>query len=96
MRVSIKIRRHEEKLMEYLIEELIRMPKLTLYGPLDNKDRAPVISFNLGDEDSGEVGYILDKFFNIGVRTGLHCAPLAHKTIGTEDRGTVRISIGYF
>ena len=46
--------------------------------------------------NSNEFSYYLDSKYNIITRTGLHCAPLAHKTIGTENMGTVRISIGYF
>ncbi|WP_027339669.1 aminotransferase class V-fold PLP-dependent enzyme [Halonatronum saccharophilum] len=91
-----KISKYEDRLTSYLIEKLKTIPQIILYGPLNIEERVSVISFNLGDEDSGEVGYILDKFFNIGVRTGLHCAPLAHKTLGTEERGTVRLSLGYF
>jgi len=42
------------------------------------------------------VGFILDNVYNILVRAGLHCAPEAHKTIGTFPEGGVRISVGYF
>jgi selenocysteine lyase/cysteine desulfurase len=56
----------------------------------------PVISFNVEGYDAGEVGTILDQVFDIKVRTGLHCAPAAHKTIGTYPKGTVRLSAGYF
>jgi selenocysteine lyase/cysteine desulfurase len=43
-----------------------------------------------------DAGFILDEAFDIAVRTGLHCAPLAHKTLGTYPEGTVRISPGCF
>jgi len=43
-----------------------------------------------------EVGTILDSEYDIFVRVGLHCAPLAHKTLGTYPEGTVRFSMGYF
>jgi selenocysteine lyase/cysteine desulfurase len=46
--------------------------------------------------DSSEVAYILDTEYNIAVRPGLHCAPLAHKTIGTENIGAVRFGVGPF
>ena len=45
---------------------------------------------------SSEVSYILDQEFDIMTRPGLHCAPLAHKTLGTMEQGTVRFSFGYF
>ncbi|WP_069650888.1 aminotransferase class V-fold PLP-dependent enzyme [Caloranaerobacter ferrireducens] len=90
------IRKHEEELTEYFIEELKEIDKVKIYGPCDVKKQAPVVSINLGEEDSSEVSYILDRVFNIAVRPGLHCAPLAHKTIGTFEQGVVRFSIGYF
>lgn len=90
------IRKHEEELTEYFIEELKKIDKVKIYGPCDVKKQAPVVSINLGEEDSSEVSYILDRVFNIAVRPGLHCAPLAHKTIGTFEQGVVRFSIGYF
>ncbi|WP_427340727.1 aminotransferase class V-fold PLP-dependent enzyme [Caloranaerobacter sp. DY30410] len=90
------IRKHEEELTEHFIEELKKIDKVKIYGPCDVKKQAPVVSINLGEEDSSEVSYILDRVFNIAVRPGLHCAPLAHKTIGTFEQGVVRFSIGYF
>ncbi|KGG79459.1 cysteine desulfurase [Caloranaerobacter azorensis H53214] len=90
------IRRHEEELTEHFIRELKKIDKVKIYGPCDVSKQAPVVSINLGEEDSSEVSYILDKVFNIAVRPGLHCAPLAHKTIGTFEQGVVRFSIGYF
>ena len=55
----------------------------------------PVLSFNLKDKSSEEVGNRLNRF-GIAVRPGLHCAPLAHETFGTESRGTVRICPSVF
>ncbi len=43
-----------------------------------------------------EVAFILDKGYDIAVRSGLHCAPDAHSTIGTFSKGAVRFSVGYF
>ena len=51
---------------------------------------------NLDGMDSAEVSYLLDQEYDIYVRPGLHCAPLAHRTIGTLDTGVVRFSFGYF
>lgn len=90
------IRSHEKELTRYFIEELKKIDIVRIYGPCDVEKQAPVVSINIGDEDSSEVSYILDKVFDIGVRPGLHCAPLAHKTIGTFEQGTVRFSIGPF
>lgn len=90
------IREHEEKLTHILLEELKKINQVKIYGPQDPKKQAAVISINIGDEDSSEVSYVLDKAFDIAVRSGLHCAPLAHRTIGTFEQGTVRFSMGYF
>ena len=59
---------------------------------------ALMFSFNsIGtSKDISELSYILDSDFNISNRSGLHCSPLAHKTIGTYPNGTIRFSIGYF
>lgn len=90
------IRNHEKELTRYFIEELKKIDEVNIYGPKDVEKQAPVVAINIENEDSSEVSYILDKVFDIGVRPGLHCAPLAHKTIGTFEQGTVRFSIGPF
>jgi selenocysteine lyase/cysteine desulfurase len=46
--------------------------------------------------DPAKTGFLLDRDFGIAVRVGLHCAPLAHKTIGTFPEGTIRVSPGFF
>lgn len=91
-----KIREHEEKLTDFMLSELKKINQVKVYGAKDSKKQASVISLNIGDLDSSEVSYILDQAFDIAVRSGLHCAPLAHKTLGTFEQGTVRFSIGYF
>ncbi|PAB58444.1 aminotransferase class V-fold PLP-dependent enzyme [Anaeromicrobium sediminis] len=91
-----KIRNHEKELTGYMIDELKKVNRVKIYGPADSNKQGAVISMNLEGLDCSDVGYILDRDFDIGVRTGLHCAPLAHKTIGTLEEGTVRLSIGYF
>ncbi|AOT70476.1 aminotransferase class V-fold PLP-dependent enzyme [Geosporobacter ferrireducens] len=91
-----KIRTHEEELTKYFLKELEKIEGIRIYGPKDHRKQAAVISINLGEEDSSEVSYVLDQVFDIAVRSGLHCAPMAHKTIGTFEQGTIRFSIGYF
>ncbi|MFZ5968707.1 MAG: aminotransferase class V-fold PLP-dependent enzyme [Bacillota bacterium] len=91
-----KIRKHEEKLTKLMLAELEKVDQIIVYGPNDESKQAAVISINIGEEDSSEVSYVLDKVFDIAVRAGLHCAPLAHKTLGTFEQGTVRFSFGYF
>ena len=55
-----------------------------------------VISFNIKDKRPEDVGSILDQKYDIMLRAGLHCAPTAHSVIGTKERGTLRIGLGYF
>ena len=90
------IRNHEEELTKHFIEEIRKIEKVKLYGPLDIKEQGAVVSINIGDEDSSEISYILDQNYDIEVRPGLHCAPIAHKTIGTFKQGVVRFSFGPF
>ncbi len=90
------IRKHEEDLTNHFIEELLKIDGVKAYGPLDIKEQGAVVSINIGNEDSSEISYILDEVYNIAVRPGLHCAPLAHKTIGTFEQGVVRFSFGIF
>jgi selenocysteine lyase/cysteine desulfurase len=91
-----KIRAHERSLVDDLIEGLSKISGVTVYAAKDRSKQAPVISFNIKGYEPNEVGAILDQAFDIKVRAGLHCAPAAHKTIGTFPLGTVRLSPGYF
>ena len=90
------IRKHEEELTKHFIEGLMQIDKVKVYGPLNEKEQGAVVSINIGDEDSSEISFILDEKYDIQVRPGLHCAPLAHKTIGTFEQGVVRFSFGPF
>ena len=90
------IRKHEEDLTKYFIEETSKIEGIKLYGPCDVKKQAAVVSLNIKDYDSSEIAYILDEQYDIMVRPGLHCAPLAHKTIGTLDQGVIRFSFSPF
>ena len=87
---------HERKLVSQLILGLSAIPGLTVYGPRDAALRCGVVSFNMDGVMPSEVGLILDEKFGIMARTGLHCAPSAHHTLGTFPTGTVRFSFGWF
>ena len=89
------IRNHEINLMEYLTSELKKLPYIKIYGETEPSIKTPVLSFNMDRFDSSDIGKILSKK-EIFLRTGYHCTPLIHKIIGTEFKGTVRISPGYF
>lgn len=91
-----KIRHHEEELCDYMLKRLKEVSNIKIYGPLDSKKRAAVISINIGNIDSGELTFLLDDMYDIATRSGIHCSPLAHQTLGTLIQGTVRFSLGYF
>ena len=65
---------------------------LKLYGDIDAPLRTPIISLNIGNMSSASVSDILWEDYEICVRAGAHCAPLMHKTFGTEKQGAVRFS----
>ncbi|GAB4256392.1 aminotransferase class V-fold PLP-dependent enzyme [Deferrisoma sp.] len=88
------VRRHEEEILGVLLPELRRIPGLVLYGPEDPAERVAVVSFNLEGRDGAHVGFALDELHGIAVRVGLHCAPLAHKALGSFPAGSVRASFG--
>lgn len=89
------INKHKKILVEYLVEELGKLPYINIYGGNSYENRCAVISFNIDGIDSSEVGGILNEK-GIAVRTGYHCAPLIHEFIGTKGKGTVRVSPGFF
>ncbi len=90
------IRSHEEKITSYFLKSLSEIENVIIYGPQNIDKQASVVSLNIKNKTSSEVSFILDKQFNIATRPGLHCAPLAHQTIGTMEQGAVRFSFGYF
>lgn len=90
------IHRHELLLIGRLVEGLSSMDGIKLFNSDITKPRGSVLSFTVKGIDPAKIGFILDRDFNIAVRVGLHCAPLAHRTIGTFPEGTVRVSPGIF
>ena len=86
---------HEEDLMVRLLDGLAGLPGISVHAGLPGR-RAPVASFTVDGIDPASIGFRLDAEFGIAVRVGLHCAPMAHRTIGTYPVGTVRVSPGYF
>lgn len=69
---------------------------LKLYGDIDAPLRTLIISLNIGNMSSASVSDILWEDYEICVRAGAHCAPLMHKTFGTEKQGAVRFSFSCF
>ncbi len=82
--------------LEYLWESLSQIRGVRLYGPEPDEPRVSVLSLNITDWEPDDVAEILQHNYKIQLRSGLHCSPLAHKTIDTMPDGSVRISPGYF
>lgn len=89
------IRAKGELLVAQLLEGLRAISGVTVYGPAQG-ERAGAVSFNLEGHDPATLSYLLDTDYDISVRSGLHCAPDVHRTIGTYPGGTVRVSPGFF
>lgn len=87
---------HEMQLTKEIYERLIKIDLLQFYATPPTKNlTVPVISVNVRHKTSSEVADILNRN-NIAVRAGLHCAPMAHKRLGTLENGTVRIAPSIF
>ena len=90
------LRRREEELTGLLLDGLRGIPQIRLAGPERTDHRAGVVSIDFLREDNAEAAFRLEQEFGILTRCGLHCAPSAHKTLGTFPQGTVRFSVGWF
>jgi cysteine desulfurase / selenocysteine lyase len=87
-------RAHLQTLGRALIEGLSSLPKVTVYGTLDADRSVAVVSFTAAGRRVSEIGLRLDEEYAILARVGLHCAPAAHRTIGSFPEGTVRLAPG--
>lgn len=90
------IRKRECDLTQRLINGLLDIHGVKVYGGLDADRQIGVVSFNIDGMSPSEVGLRLDDEYQILCRVGLHCAPAAHRTVGTFPDGTVRFGLGTF
>ena len=81
---------HERNLIQYIISALKENSRIKLYAP--DYPESGVLSMNFDDVDCETAAQLMAEH-GIAVRAGLHCAPLAHKTVGTLEQGTVRVSV---
>ena len=77
------------------LDGLADIEHLRLVGPRDPERRVGVISVDFLRRDNAEMAYELETRYGILTRCGLHCAPSAHKALGTFPQGTVRFSLGW-
>lgn len=87
---------HATTLVKRLTDQLDGDERFAVHGRQDTEHRVGVVSLSVAGIEAEEVGAILDESFDIAVRSGLHCAPLVHRELGTSPGGTVRISVGPF
>ena len=90
------IHNKEISLARRFLAGITDIPDLKIYGDMDAPLRAPIVSLNIGDMSSASVSDMLWEDYEICVRAGAHCAPLMHKTFGTEKQGAVRFSFSCF
>lgn len=96
-RTPQRIAAHEILLCRNLCVMLRKIPGVMVYSEIDSRPEqyAPVVSFNIGDIPSAEASTRLSDM-GFCLRGGLHCAPLAHKKLGTLETGTVRFAPSAF
>jgi cysteine desulfurase family protein len=90
------IHEHEQRLVRRLAEGLGEIPSVTLQGWEDAAPHTGILSFTVDGIDSGDLATWLDRERDICLRAGLHCAPAAHRRLGTFPNGTLRAGIGPF
>jgi cysteine desulfurase/selenocysteine lyase len=90
------IRQHETELTQRLIDGLLEIPGVTVYGSHDATQQTATVAFNIAGLEPSEVGLCLDDEYDLMCRVGLHCAPAAHRTLGTFPHGTVRFGLSAF
>lgn len=91
-----KIRDKEKELLSYFTKRLKDLPQIISYGDDDLEKRAGIVSISSKKLSSDIISKLLAEKYDISTRAGAHCAPLAHKALGTEKDGIVRFSFSYF
>jgi cysteine desulfurase family protein len=88
-------RAQEQRIFRGLKEGMSAIPGVTVFGPASDEPCVPTLSLVSDRMDCDRIAFLLDRRYGIAVRSGLHCAPWAHRTIGTLETGAVRFGVGY-
>ncbi len=96
MTLCSAIRAHELDLTAHFLRGLRKIPNIRTIGKQTTKGRTGVVSIQTTAKDPAQAAWELDEQYGILTRTGLHCAPFAHKTLGTFPIGTIRFSFGWW
>lgn len=91
-----RVRQHEMSLWQQARQILCSLPGVVVYGVEDPEKCVGVLSFNIAGVAPEKAAHWLDMHYGIMLRAGLHCAPLAHRSIGTLETGTLRLGLGFF
>jgi len=90
------VRTHEMALTGHLLGGLQNIPGLRIHGLANPARQVATVSITLGGWEPVDLAAVLESSFGIALRAGLHCAPAAHRALGTFPGGTVRLSAGCF
>jgi selenocysteine lyase/cysteine desulfurase len=88
-------RAEEQRVFGLLKRGLLDMPGVAVYGPPVDEPSVPVLCITHESVDPDRIAFLLDRHAGVAVRSGLHCAPWAHRTLGTIESGAVRFSVGH-
>lgn len=91
-----KIRRHEQRLALDFISRLSGDSRVTVHGGKVPERQLGPVSISIHGVAPDRAAGLLDREYGIACRPGLHCAPGAHRHLGTFPQGTIRFSFGYF
>lgn len=88
-------RAEEQRLFRILKAGLFAMPGVTVYGPAGQEPSVPILCITHESIEPDRIAFLLDRHAGVAVRGGLHCAPWAHRTLGTLETGAVRFGVGH-
>ena len=86
------IRRRKLELTGYFLEEVKKLPSVRIAGRQGTEGRVAVVSLDFEGRDNAVTAFRLEQEYGIMTRVGLHCAPMAHRALGTFPQGTVRFA----
>jgi selenocysteine lyase/cysteine desulfurase len=85
----------ETALMQRLVAGVAALDGYRIVGPAPGEPRVPVLSVTHERHPADQLAFALDRQYGVAVRSGLHCAPWAHRSLGTLETGALRLSVGY-
>ncbi len=97
LKIGVKsIQENETKLLDKFLNGVLNIENIKVIGKTTTNNRTGILSIDFIKDDNGMISHELSKEYGIMTRSGMHCAPSAHKTLGTFPQGTVRFSVSHF